>query len=304
VPILKAVDGGKETEDKDVSIFQAWPRQVEITLAIALILQVAFFAVWMTATAPASLAYLLIALAAFAMGLQANAIRFLNVPGISTTAFTATYVDLASGLASWGLTRPSARRLGRDRGRRGRRRLPRRLDAQARPPLRTDRASGRNSRRHRDRLGRLEAACHLRPGPVSGAWRNGRQRSKRHPHGGRNEDGRGPRGFDHDHFRARMAGLPGPPKPGVLGPFRDWSQANGHPKRAGPFGLIGRGGGGALRRRRSRRPRSKNNWPAGRATLSVCRDGGRRRSWSGPETREHASKAAATYGHRTRTASG
>jgi hypothetical protein len=175
VPILKAVDGGKETEDKDVSIFQAWPRQVEITLAIALILQVAFFAVWMTATAPASLAYLLIALAAFAMGLQANAIRFLNVPGISTTAFTATYVDLASGLASWGLTRPSARRLGRDRGRRGRRRLPRRLDAQARPPLRTDRASGRNSRRHRDRLGRLEAACHLRPGPVSGAWRNGRQ---------------------------------------------------------------------------------------------------------------------------------
>jgi uncharacterized membrane protein YoaK (UPF0700 family) len=112
VPILKAVDGGKETEDKDVSIFQAWPRQVEITLAIALILQVVFFAVWMSVTAPASLAYLLIALAAFAMGLQANAIRFLNVPGISTTAFTATYVDLASGLASWGLTRPSARRLG------------------------------------------------------------------------------------------------------------------------------------------------------------------------------------------------
>ena len=65
----------------------------------------------MTVTAPASLAYLLIALAAFAMGLQANAIRFLNVPGISTTAFTATYVDLISGVASWALTAPSARRL-------------------------------------------------------------------------------------------------------------------------------------------------------------------------------------------------
>jgi uncharacterized membrane protein YoaK (UPF0700 family) len=103
--------GGKKTEDDNVSIFQAWPRQAEIALAIALILQISFFAVWITATAPASLAYLLIALAAFAMGLQANAIRFLNVPGISTTAFTATYVDLASGLASWRLTRPSARRL-------------------------------------------------------------------------------------------------------------------------------------------------------------------------------------------------
>jgi LuxR family maltose regulon positive regulatory protein len=84
---------------------------VQITLAIALILQAAFFAVWITAAAPASLAYILIALAAFAMGLQANAIRSLNVPGISTTAFTATYVDLASGIASWGLTAPSARRL-------------------------------------------------------------------------------------------------------------------------------------------------------------------------------------------------
>ena len=112
VPILKAAEGREETEDNEVSIFHAWPRRVEITLAIALILQVAFFVVWMTATAPASLAYALIALAAFAMGLQANAIRSLNVPGISTTAFTATYVDLASGLATWGLTGPSARRLG------------------------------------------------------------------------------------------------------------------------------------------------------------------------------------------------
>ena len=45
------------------------------------------------------------------MGLQANAIRSLHVPGISTTAFTATYVDLASGLATWALPAPSARRL-------------------------------------------------------------------------------------------------------------------------------------------------------------------------------------------------
>ena len=51
------------------------------------------------------------ALSAFAMGLQANAIRALHVPGISTTAFTAAYLDLASGLATWALTAHSARRL-------------------------------------------------------------------------------------------------------------------------------------------------------------------------------------------------
>ena len=111
MPILTAFNGDKETADNNINVFQAWSRGVEITLVIALVLQVAFFAVWITAAVPASLAYILIALAAFAMGLQANAIRSLNVPGISTTAFTATYVDLVSGLASWGLTGPSARRL-------------------------------------------------------------------------------------------------------------------------------------------------------------------------------------------------
>jgi hypothetical protein len=45
------------------------------------------------------------------MGLQASAIRSLHMPGISTAAFTATYVDLVSGLATWALTAPSARRL-------------------------------------------------------------------------------------------------------------------------------------------------------------------------------------------------
>jgi uncharacterized membrane protein YoaK (UPF0700 family) len=108
IPVLKASGGDKETEH---NAFQAWPRPVSIALAIALILEAAFFAVWITAAAPASLVYILIALAAFAMGLQANAIRSLNVPGISTTAFTATYVDLASGLATWALTAPTVRRL-------------------------------------------------------------------------------------------------------------------------------------------------------------------------------------------------
>ena len=86
---------------------------MSIALAIALVLQAAFLVVWVTAASPARLAYILIALSALALalGLQANAIRSLNVPSISTTAFTATYIDLASGLVTWSLTAHSARRL-------------------------------------------------------------------------------------------------------------------------------------------------------------------------------------------------
>ena len=84
---------------------------MSIALAIALIVQAGFLAVWVTAASPASLAYILMALSALAMGLQANAIRSLHVPSISTTAFTATFIDLASGLVTWSLTAHSARRL-------------------------------------------------------------------------------------------------------------------------------------------------------------------------------------------------
>ena len=109
MPILKVFDGDKETEDDKV--YQPWPRRVSIALAIALIPQVGFLAVWITAASPASRAYVLMALSALAMGLQMNAIRSLHVPGVSTTAFTATYVDLVSGLATLSLTAHSARRL-------------------------------------------------------------------------------------------------------------------------------------------------------------------------------------------------
>jgi uncharacterized membrane protein YoaK (UPF0700 family) len=109
VPILKAFDGDQGIEDDRV--FHAWPRRVSIALAIALVLQAAFLAVWVTAASPAHLAYILMALSALALGLQANAIRSLHVPSISTTAFTATYIDLASGLVTWSLTAHSARRL-------------------------------------------------------------------------------------------------------------------------------------------------------------------------------------------------
>jgi uncharacterized membrane protein YoaK (UPF0700 family) len=109
IPVLKAFDGDKETEDDHV--FQAWPRRVSIALAIALVPQAGFLVVWVTAASPAHLAYILMALSALAMGLQMNSIRDLHVPGISTTAFTATFIDLASGLVTWSLTAHSARRL-------------------------------------------------------------------------------------------------------------------------------------------------------------------------------------------------
>jgi uncharacterized membrane protein YoaK (UPF0700 family) len=107
IPILKAFRGEAEANH----VFPAWPRRVSIALAIALVLQAAFVAVWVTAASPARLAYILMALSALALGLQANAIRSLNVPSISTTAFTAAYIDLFSGLVTWSLNAHSARRL-------------------------------------------------------------------------------------------------------------------------------------------------------------------------------------------------
>jgi uncharacterized membrane protein YoaK (UPF0700 family) len=109
MPVLKAFDGDKETADDKV--FQAWPGRVSIALVIALILQLGFLAVWVAAASPASLAYILMALSGLGMGMQMNAIRSLHVPGISTTAFTATFVDLFSGLVTWSLTAHSAQRL-------------------------------------------------------------------------------------------------------------------------------------------------------------------------------------------------
>ncbi len=109
MPILKTFEGDRETEDHNV--FQVWPRRVSIVLVIALILQAGFLAVWVTAASPATLAYPLMAMSAFAMGLQMNAIRALHVPGISVTALTATFADLAGGVGKWSLTAPAVRRL-------------------------------------------------------------------------------------------------------------------------------------------------------------------------------------------------
>ena len=101
IPILKAFDGDKEIQDQDNDVFHVWPRRVTIVLAVTLVLQAVFLGIWMTASSPASLAYVLITFSALAMGLQMNAIRSLHVPGVSVTAFTATFIGLISGLTTW-----------------------------------------------------------------------------------------------------------------------------------------------------------------------------------------------------------
>jgi uncharacterized membrane protein YoaK (UPF0700 family) len=109
MPILKAFAGNQEVKNNDV--FQVWPRRVSITLGVALVLQLGFLAGWLATSSPAHLAYALVAPAAFAMGLQINAIRALHVPSISTAAFTATVTALASGIGTWSLPSLVARRL-------------------------------------------------------------------------------------------------------------------------------------------------------------------------------------------------
>jgi uncharacterized membrane protein YoaK (UPF0700 family) len=109
VGILKAFDGDEEVDDDDV--FQVWPRRVSIALGVALVVQVGFLAVWIAAAPTREVSDILLGLSAFGMGLQMNAIRSLHVPGVSTTAFTATFINLVSGITTWSLGAPTVRRL-------------------------------------------------------------------------------------------------------------------------------------------------------------------------------------------------
>jgi len=109
VRILKAFNGDEEVDDDDV--FQVWPRRVSIALGVALAVQVGFLAVWMATSPSSEVTYILLGMNALAMGMQMNAIRSLHVPGISTTAATATFISLASGPATWQHKAASARRL-------------------------------------------------------------------------------------------------------------------------------------------------------------------------------------------------
>jgi uncharacterized membrane protein YoaK (UPF0700 family) len=107
--ILKAFNGDEEVDDDDV--FQVWPRRVSIALGVALVVQVGFLALWIAAAPSSEVSNIMLGLNALAMGVQMNAIRSLHVPGISTTAATATFVSWASGPATWPHRVTWARRL-------------------------------------------------------------------------------------------------------------------------------------------------------------------------------------------------
>jgi uncharacterized membrane protein YoaK (UPF0700 family) len=109
VRILKAFDGDEEVDDENV--FQAWPRRVSIALGVTLVAQLAFLTVWLAAAPAEMVSHILLTLGAFGAGVQMNAIRSLHVPGVSTTAATATYISWVSGIATWSHTAPAARRL-------------------------------------------------------------------------------------------------------------------------------------------------------------------------------------------------
>jgi uncharacterized membrane protein YoaK (UPF0700 family) len=82
---------------------EIWPRRVSAALATALVAQVAFLVAWIVVGGrpSAGSANALIAISAFAMGVQATAIIALGVRAVVTTAATGTLAVLMGDLARW-----------------------------------------------------------------------------------------------------------------------------------------------------------------------------------------------------------
>jgi uncharacterized membrane protein YoaK (UPF0700 family) len=89
-----------------------WPRRVSIALGVSVLAQAAFLGVWVaTSDQPSTdAAYLLIGLSALAMGLQSGAVMSLGVPGVFTTAATATLIDLVADIGGWSPSATEKRR--------------------------------------------------------------------------------------------------------------------------------------------------------------------------------------------------
>lgn len=80
-----------------------WPRRVSIALSLSALAWVWFLAGWIATSGRPStaLGHALIGVSALAMGAQSGAVISLGVPGVVTTAATATLVELVSDLAGW-----------------------------------------------------------------------------------------------------------------------------------------------------------------------------------------------------------
>lgn len=94
-----------------------WPQAVTRALTLELITLVMFAIAWHLpgGAQGADKLYGLIALSAFAMGVQSAAIRHLNVPGIATTYITGTITSMVAGFVAWVL-RPSNKSVERKPG--------------------------------------------------------------------------------------------------------------------------------------------------------------------------------------------
>ena len=90
-----------------------WPRRVTYALAISLLPQLAFVAIWLAVAGQPGFGAIraLLALWALAMGMQSAAVRWLDVGGVFTTAATATFIFLAGSFARRPLTGEERRRL-------------------------------------------------------------------------------------------------------------------------------------------------------------------------------------------------
>jgi uncharacterized membrane protein YoaK (UPF0700 family) len=88
-----------------------WAPGVTAALCLGVVVQVLFGLTWMTASSPTDRIGVLVALGAFAMGVQMNAVRSLGVAGISTTAFTAAVADVAGRIGGKSLPADTLRRL-------------------------------------------------------------------------------------------------------------------------------------------------------------------------------------------------
>jgi uncharacterized membrane protein YoaK (UPF0700 family) len=92
---------------------EAWPRRVTTVLALVVLVEAAFLAVWIVVDArPSSAtATALIAISALAMGTQTIAVFSLGVRAVFTTAATATWAALTGDLSHWARSRTERRRL-------------------------------------------------------------------------------------------------------------------------------------------------------------------------------------------------
>jgi uncharacterized membrane protein YoaK (UPF0700 family) len=89
-----------------------WPARVTSGLLVCALVQLAFWGVWLALGGePGSTTLVLLAISAFAMGIQTATAVALGVHAVFTTAATATWTVLVGDAAHWSMTQIERRRL-------------------------------------------------------------------------------------------------------------------------------------------------------------------------------------------------